>query len=79
MTIQLASPQYAKSKAVLQEALNDPQNVVRFQDPGIFSTRPRFDQRNIENGESFSFVFDPQTRRRFGTVKRDEFGMFKVT
>lgn len=78
MTIQLASLQFAKSKAILQEALNDENNVVRFQDPGIFSNRPRFDQRNIKKGESFNFVFDPQTRRRFGIVKSDLNGVFKV-
>ena len=78
MTIQLASPQFAKSKAILQEALNDKNNVVRFLEPGIFANRPRFDQHSIKKGKSFNFVFDPQTRRRFGIVKRDLNGVFRV-
>ncbi len=81
MTIQLGTyKSHGTSKTVLQAALNEQPERVRFEDPSIFQgSRGTFYGNDIKNGEKFPIVMDPQTRRRFATIVRDlNTGAFRV-
>lgn len=80
MTWQLVSPLYGKSKAVLEAALNEAPERVRFTDPAVFGPKGggAFQGNEILPGESGTVVLDPATRRRFARIERTTKGVFRV-
>lgn len=69
MTIQLKSTRHGKSKLTLAAAMNESPSTVSFYDPSIINEL-FFTAADMEVGASFACVLDPDTRRRFATVKR---------
>jgi len=78
MTVQLRSARFGKSKKVLQDMLNTDPMAVYFVDPSFFNPRS-FRGDEMVAGERFPVVMDPETRRRFATVARNDDGTFRVT
>jgi len=76
MTVQAIN--FNTSKKALQEQLNLRAELVHFVEPMMVHDR-RFTGDEIKVGQSFPVVMDPQTRRRFATVKRVSFAAFKVS
>ncbi len=78
MTVQVQSATFGKSKKVLQQALTESPQSVRFHDPSFFNPRS-FTGADIKPGEKFPVVMDPATRQRFSTVERKSDGSFRVS
>lgn len=79
MTVQVRSVKFAKSKRILQDALNEFPSLIWFEDPSIFNPRV-FTGNDMKPGEQMAVVMDPPKRNRFALVTRDAVtNKFEVT